>query len=65
MHAQNVHVRIALAVGVITFAIAAGLGLASITLPAPSATRNKTGWSQPPHVRPLVCSRICPLSPPR
>jgi hypothetical protein len=39
MHAQNVHVRIALAVGVIAFAIAAVLGLAAITLPAPAATR--------------------------
>ena len=39
MHAQNVHGRIALAVGVTAFAIAAGLALAAITLPAPAATR--------------------------
>jgi hypothetical protein len=39
MHAQNVHVRVALAVGVITFATAAGLALAAATLPAPAATR--------------------------
>ena len=37
MHAQNVHVRIALAVGVIAFAIAAVLGLAAITLATPTA----------------------------
>jgi hypothetical protein len=39
MHAQNVHVRIAFAGGVIAFAIAAVWGLAAITLPAPAATR--------------------------
>ena len=37
MHSRNVHVRIALAVGVIAFAIAAVLAFAAITLATPTA----------------------------